>query len=136
MKDENININYDDWDDPDFYEDFWFGEDEENENWWEDDVCCYDPRYRGPAGSCPCKDYAEQEVIREAREKRWYNRIFTYNWSYRLYFLKIQIVDWLREKRILRQPSHFISCDHCGGRFDAFKHKFDCPGCGFHNLPF
>ena len=63
--------------DQDFYEDavsnhadidtqFMIDEDYDGSfQWFDDDVCCYDPRYKGPPNYCACAVYQEQIALEQ-----------------------------------------------------------------------
>ena len=107
------------------------GQQYEDDDFLDDDVCCFDPRYSGPSGSCHCAEMDE------------YMRMMDHWFLGRLH--RFRHVYWSNLKRKATNPiykawSYFFdkrTCDWCEER--TLERKWNnehCPSCNEFNLPF
>lgn len=87
----------------------------------EDDICCWDIRYKGPKNRCFCQEYHESVI----RSEHWffgrYDK-FVISLSYHLTNIKEKLTDFFdrkychkcEKKSFKRKYSHFGECPKCG----------------------
>lgn len=100
----------------------------EEEEDWADDVCCFDPMYKGPPGSCHCKDYAESVEYNPV----WYIRLWESilgGWNTCYFWLKRIIPYWLKKPV-------WTNCIECQKKYNYRRYFHTCPHCGYEDLPF
>lgn len=108
-------------------EDFYGYEDDCDED-FDDDVCCWDIRYKCPEGYCHCKAYAYEEV----RQARW-------GWILRpiknIKAIPFRVSNWWWKFKRNNFPIS-IECDNCSHKYWFVGNEPKCPQCGNYNLPF
>jgi hypothetical protein len=96
-----------------------------------EDVCCYDPRYTGPLGSCHCRDHFQDME----RENHWFFKhwdvLYYHHWRNIKHFFSSPI---FKIKRYLYAKR---TCCNC--KKSSLYRKWNglvCPICKEEDLPF
>lgn len=95
---------------------------------FDDDVCCWDIRYRGPKDYCHCKAYQEAQD----REEKW-------GWLLRpidaVKSIPFRLSTWWWRFKRNNLPRS-VECDNCDHKYWFVVNEPKCPKCGNYNLPF
>lgn len=99
---------------------------EEEDDFLNDDVCCWDPRYKH-GSYCHCKAYQEAYE----REQHW----FWGNWDLLKFNLRILYVDISDYVQLFLRKRE---CHKCKKTYRIIRWGKDdkCPNCGTVDLPF
>lgn len=104
-----------------------YGYEDEDDD-FDDDVCCWDIRYKGPSGYCHCKSYADEE----ARLARW-------GWMLRpiesIKAIPFRASTWWWKFKRSNLPRS-VECDNCNHKHWFVGNEPKCPHCGSYNLSF
>lgn len=90
------------------------------EDEWDDDYCCFDPRYTGPKDYCACAEHAKEE----------YSKLSIFN--------KISL--WFSNKwHNYKVANQKVKCEFCKKESKSKNwstESNECPYCKKPNLPF